>query len=133
MILSAYTPNYDVSLIIPNVLITGDIVWRHSFQPLTLVLLAWGCFQIALAWGNRRFVRTVVIESTVRRQENTAARRFWRGLRPQPYPPDLEQKETEQTEAVLRPSLPRRCRNPGERWASGHRCIVSASTFATIR
>jgi hypothetical protein len=84
MLFSAYTPIYDVSLIIPNVLITGDIVWRHSqrqrdrrvlvaflvfagllvgtawctqesakaygFQPLTLVLLAWGCFQIALAW-----------------------------------------------------------------------------------
>jgi hypothetical protein len=83
-LISAYTPIYDVSLIIPNVLITGDIVWRHSkeqhdrrlivavlvlagllictawvtqesakvygFQPLTLVLLAWGCFQIGLAW-----------------------------------------------------------------------------------
>jgi hypothetical protein len=84
LIFSAYTPIYDVSLIIPNVLITSDIVYRHSkqqhdhrlivaflvfagllvctawctqelakaygFQPLTLVLLAWGCFQVALAW-----------------------------------------------------------------------------------
>jgi hypothetical protein len=84
MLFSAYTPIYDVSLLIPNVLITGDIVYRrcqgptdrrlivaflvlaglllctawvtqesartNGFQPLTLVLLAWACFQAGLAW-----------------------------------------------------------------------------------
>jgi hypothetical protein len=82
MLFSAYTPIYDVSLLIPNVLITGDVIYRrcqqhpdavlarsfcvfvgllitaawvtqhsaqvYGFQPLTLVLLAWGCFQIAV-------------------------------------------------------------------------------------
>jgi hypothetical protein len=85
MVFSAYTPIYDVSLIIPNVLVTGDILYRrcqgqhdrrsvvafqvlvglligtawgtqewarlYGFQPLTLALLAWACFQLALLLG----------------------------------------------------------------------------------
>jgi len=84
ILFSAYTPIYDVSLLIPNVLLTGDLVYRCraeprgqtwwtaygtlvamllgsawitqesalacGFQPLTLVLLAWAWFQVALLW-----------------------------------------------------------------------------------
>lgn len=83
LVFSAYTPIYDVSLIIPNVLVTGDVLYRrsrshgdrrplaaflvlvgllvcsawgtqesariHGFQPLTLGLLCWACFQTAMA------------------------------------------------------------------------------------
>ncbi len=84
MLFSPYTPIYDVSLLIPNVLMTGTIIHRrwkadqeqdatvvflvlvgllisaawatqplarlYDFQPLTLVMLVWACFQMALVF-----------------------------------------------------------------------------------
>lgn len=83
LVFSAYTPIYDVALVVPNVLVTGEVIYRRcqgqaagraklaflllagllvfsawvtqasarvaGFQPLTLVLMSWSCFQVAFA------------------------------------------------------------------------------------
>lgn len=61
MVFSAYTPIYDVSLIIPNILVTGDILYRRSGghrdgRPLAVFLVLVGVL-VCCAWGTQSSAR----------------------------------------------------------------------------